>query len=404
VLVLLLLPAALHAQPPAPPRFEAHTAAGTPRAGALEHLGANWAVRLTTGAAAVEVKGGDLVTLRRLDLPLPRHPTAPQVVLTNGDRVPLRPGSVPRLARGRLHFRPAAPLRADDLDPPVTQVALVWLAPPNHTEEPALLLRRLAAQRRAGDLVLLRDGDSVQGALLGLDDAGGCRVKAGRREVNLPLARVAVVALGTGAPPLPPAAGPHAHLVLSNGCRLGLASASADGKRQLLTGKPLFGAAVEAPLAEVVALDVRGGPAVYLSELEPTAYEHTPFLGATWPLVKDGSVSGRELRLGGSTYDRGLGAHAAARVTYDLAGCYRRFEALVGLDEDTARRGQARLGVRVDGKERKLDREGKLTSRGGPLRVRVDVRGARALTLVVDFDRFGDVQAHVNWVDARLIK
>jgi hypothetical protein len=32
------------------------------------------------------------------------------------------------------------------------------------------------------------------------------------------------------------------------------------------------------------------------------------------------------------------------------------------------------------------------------------VRGGRELTLAVLFGRFGDVQAHVNWADARLIK
>ena len=120
--------------------------------------------------------------------------------------------------------------------------------------------------------------------------------------------------------------------------------------------------------------------------------------------INDSSVTGRELRLAGATHDKGLGLHAAARVTYDLTGHYRRFEALVGLDEDTARRGQVRVRVLVDGKEQKLARQGKLDARGRPLRVRVDVRGARALTLVVAFDRFGDVQAHVNWADARLVK
>jgi hypothetical protein len=76
----------------------------------------------------------------------------------------------------------------------------------------------------------------------------------------------------------------------------------------------------------------------------------------------------------------------------------------VGLDEQTGKRGRVRIGVRVDGKPRKLDGDKELTGRDGPLRVRLDVAGAKEVTLVAEFGGFGDVQAHVDWVDARLIK
>ena len=42
--------------------------------------------------------------------------------------------------------------------------------------------------------------------------------------------------------------------------------------------------------------------------------------------------------------------------------------------------------------------------RGGPLPVRVDVTGAKELTLAVEFGQGGDVEDHVNWADARLIR
>jgi hypothetical protein len=177
-----------------------------------------------------------------------------------------------------------------------------------------------------------------------------------------------------------------------------------DVKRRALVGKTLFGTPVEAPLERVAALDLRQGEAVYLSDLEPKAYEHTPFLGASWPYARDGSVAGREIRLAGGTYDKGLGMHSESRLSYDLGGAYRRFEADVGLDERTGKRGRVRVEVLVDGKARPLGKGGELTAADGVLRVRLDVRGARELTLVVRFGRFGDVQAHVNWGDARLIR
>jgi len=154
----------------------------------------------------------------------------------------------------------------------------------------------------------------------------------------------------------------------------------------------------------VVALYVQGGPAVYLSELKAKKFEQTPYLGRVWPYVLDGSVDRRDLRLGGNTFDRGLGMHTASRLTYDLGGRYRRFEAIVGLDDKSGRDGSAHVRVLVDGKPKEIGPDRELTGRGEPLTVRVDVTGAKELTLVADFGDRGGVQGHVNWADARLIK
>jgi hypothetical protein len=58
----------------------------------------------------------------------------------------------------------------------------------------------------------------------------------------------------------------------------------------------------------------------------------------------------------------------------------------------------------VDGKEPDLGWNKELTAKDAPLPVRIDVRKARELTLLVRFGSFGDVEAHVNWADARLIR
>jgi hypothetical protein len=160
---------------------------------------------------------------------------------------------------------------------------------------------------------------------------------------------------------------------------------------------------LEIPLADVAALDLRQGTAVYLSDLEPRDYKHKPYLGVSWPYAKDAGVSGRPIVLAGSTYDKGLGTHSECLLTYDLGGKYRRFEAWVGLDGQVGRRGRAFVRVLVDGEERGQGGRER-TAQDPPLSLRVDVRGARELTLVVGFARFGDVQAHVDWADARLIK
>jgi hypothetical protein len=284
-------------------------------------------------------------------------------------------------------------------------VSALWLARPTNVSRPEHFLRRLAAERRTRDVLLLRNGDRVEGTLLGM--AGGVfRImeEGEKKPTEVAVPRVAVAAFNTDLVSAARPKGIYGRLVLANGGRLLVASVRlADGGQAVQARLPT-GQAFEVAVDQVAALDLHQGCAVYLSDLKPTAYEHTPFLGLPWPFVADGSVADRDLRLGGSTYDKGIGLHSRSRLTYDLpAGC-RAFEALVGLDDLTGRRGRVRIRVLLDGKEVKPGWDRELTGRDQPLKVRVDVRDRRWLTLVVDYGRFGDVQGHVNWADARLIK
>jgi hypothetical protein len=154
----------------------------------------------------------------------------------------------------------------------------------------------------------------------------------------------------------------------------------------------------------VAALDLRGGRAVYLSDLIPSKYEFRPYLDERWPWSADASATGGDLRLGGSTYDKGLGLHSHSRLTYRLGGAYRHFEAVVGLDDSDGRRGSVRVRVLADGKPLDVGLKGELTRAGGPLAVRVPVADVKELTLEVEFGEGGPVQDVVNWGDARLIK
>jgi hypothetical protein len=149
---------------------------------------------------------------------------------------------------------------------------------------------------------------------------------------------------------------------------------------------------------------VRLGPAVDISEWLPTKYEQRPFLGPPWPLAKDVAADRGPLRVSGNTFEKGLGTHAPCRVTYALDGKYRRFDALVGIDEMTSPRGRAKIAVELDGKRIDLHAGKELTSQSTPVQVRLDVANAKSLTLIVDVGTFGDVQANVNWAKARLIK
>jgi hypothetical protein len=386
----------LRAEPASALNFDLHTAEGAPARGALEKLDEAWNVDLG-GTKPVRATGGEVISLRRVGLPPPAYPTGEQVLFVNGDRVP---GAIERLGNERLRLHSDLGTPAD-LTIPLAALSVLWFAAPEGGGDAEALRHRLAAERRTRDRVLLRNGDVVEGTLAALD-AARVRLDADGKDLELERGKVAVVALNTDLPRSLRPRGQYGRLVLANGCRLSLASARCDGR--LLAGRTLVGATVEVPLEQVRALDLYHGRALYLSDLKPRRYEHVPYLGVSWPWVADGSVTGRDLRLAGGTFDKGLGLHSASRLTYDLGGRYHRFEALVGLDEHSGRAGHVVVGVLLDGKPQNLGWDGTLDGGEPPHPVRLAVAGAQSLTLVVEFGRRGDVADHVNWADARLIK
>jgi len=391
------------------PVFVLATVRGETVTGPLEELGEDWSVALG-GAKPGRGAGDDILSLRRARMPLPHFPEGEQVILANGDRLP---GTVLRLAGERLGFRleTAPGAESQQVSMPLSAVSVLWLTSPAGTDRQDVLRRKLARERRRRDTVYLRNGDVLEGILAAFDRSGDLRIEVGKKPVKVPFRNVAAVGLSTALARAPRTKEAYGHLVLHNGCRLALTSARADG--QALTGKTLFGAQVRVPVREVRGLDLYQGRSIYLSDLKPRAYEFRSYLGGPpLPYVHDGSaldgldgsVAGGDLRLGRATYDKGLGMRSQSRITYALAGGYRQFEALVGLDDLTGQAGSARVKVLVDGKARDLGWEGELSWSHGPRSVRLDVNGGRELTLVVDFGRRGCVQNHVDWADARLVR
>jgi hypothetical protein len=157
---------------------------------------------------------------------------------------------------------------------------------------------------------------------------------------------------------------------------------------------------------DVVALESLGGRFAFLSDLEPADYRHVPYLNIDWPYQRDRNVLGDPLTVGGKMYLKGIAMHSAGRLTYKLDAPYRRYDAAVAIDDSAGGRGSVVFGVHVlrDGRWQEAYQSG--TVRGGdePQFISVDLRGANALTLTVDFADRGDELDHADWLDARLVK
>lgn len=396
-----LVCAALTAAAEPAPSFDVRTAGDADRRGTIRSLDAAGALTLGDGET---VAPGRLVSLRRLDRPLPPWPDGPQLRLHNGDRLA---GTAAAIDGAALIFRAASADPADKgagLRFPLTAVGYLWVRPPAALDGERF--PEVFAAERPADRVVLRNGDAVVGTVTGLDAAKKeLRIEAGGTTRGLALDKVVVVAFSTRLARARKPAGPYGHLVLTNGTRLTVVAPTiANG---VVSAQTIYREALAVPLEDAAALDIYRGKAVYLSDLKPTACEYRSYQGEEFTWAADRNLAGGELQLRAgdrvSTYDKGIAMHAESRLRFALDGKYSRFESAAGLDARLGRRGSVRVRALMDGKEFAVNDGKALTAASAPAAVRLDVTGVRELTLVVLWGDGGHVGDHVNWCDARLL-
>jgi hypothetical protein len=108
------------------------------------------------------------------------------------------------------------------------------------------------------------------------------------------------------------------------------------------------------------------------------------------------------MRIGGEVFDRGIGMHSAASLTYTLKEPFRQFAAAVGIDDAVGSRGNVVFRVLADGRE--VFSSGPVTGRDEPKPVLVELAGVKTLQLLVDLGDDLDIGDQANWANARLIR
>jgi beta-galactosidase GanA len=109
---------------------------------------------------------------------------------------------------------------------------------------------------------------------------------------------------------------------------------------------------------------------------------------------------GRTITLNGTTYAKGLGAHAAGDISVYLGGNCTRFTAVAGVDDEVGNAGSVTFSVVADGAT--LSTTPTLTGSSASATIDVDVSGAQQLDLVVGDGGDGNGTDHADWADARL--
>lgn len=108
------------------------------------------------------------------------------------------------------------------------------------------------------------------------------------------------------------------------------------------------------------------------------------------------------IRIGETTYPKGLGHHANGKIVVQLNGEYTDFHAHVGVQWQGGRRGSVVFRILVDG--RLSFESNALSDSSPPQRVHLSVAGARELQLIASDGGDGIACDMANWAEARLLR
>jgi len=175
-------------------------------------------------------------------------------------------------------------------------------------------------------------------------------------------------------------------------------AAAAGGAVSVTT---VTGAKVEVQRDLLARLDYSKGKLTYLSDVEPVRVNQTFGEDRIGAYRRDKNADGDALRLGDKTYAKGLSLLPYTELVYDIGGNYKEFKAVLGPGTTSGPGRPVRVRVEADGKEI-FAAEVKPTD--PPLPVARDVKDVRQLRIVVTPVNLLDLDAGVQFADARVSK
>jgi hypothetical protein len=256
----------------------------------------------------------------------------------------------------------------------------------------------LDAQRGSDEIYLL-NGDSVKGIITAASEKSVSITPPGGNAVEVPLENVRDILMAT--PPQGRAeAKPMAFLLrLANS-----AVVSADALR-LNDEKIDFIASgnrkASVPTSFVAAIEHNAGPIAWLSAREPAETVYTPFFEGRFTPLMDRTVTGAPIRFGNQNIQRGIGMHSKTRMTFNLQPGDKNFRSRYAIDPIL---GYANVDVRVYLDDKVMhETKGFKAGDVSPL-VDLPLKGAKTLTLEVDYGAGYDIQDRLNWIEPAILR
>jgi hypothetical protein len=158
---------------------------------------------------------------------------------------------------------------------------------------------------------------------------------------------------------------------------------------------------IDIPRTGLARLDYTNDKVAFLSDLKPAeVIKPGTSLFMADPHF-DRNLENSPLQLEGQVYGKGLALHAHTELAYQLDGKYRKFEAVVGMDDTVGGDGPSQVKIEADGQalwSDTVDRAAK------PRKLEADVSGVRQLRIVVTSPDLLHRGAHVDLANAKLSK
>ena len=164
----------------------------------------------------------------------------------------------------------------------------------------------------------------------------------------------------------------------------------------------------------LIRIDIDSDSIAYLSAMEPIEARQQPQFTVERQWKRNLSIEGNPIRLllkepgnGDSdgelvqTFENGIGTSSYSRLVFENTKDFSRFLATVGIDAETAGRGDCVMRVEGDGITLWSQR-----IRGGEpaVAIDVDISGISQVALVVDPGEQFDLADHADWARARFLK
>lgn len=337
----------------------------------------------------------------------PRSKKVPQespiIILTNGDRIR---GQITEGNDESLKIRTVSLGR---LEIELEKIRAVVL---KHDMDFREVEKRLR-QKTDKDLIYLRSNSQAGGVLeqIGKDEVGIEVDGAGQLKIKVN--KIQMILMSLIEEPKKLGKGSHVRLKLLDGSSVhGVFSSDEKGSIVINT---LLNEKLTVRHSDILELLVLNGSFLYLSDMKPSKVvqkfpEGFQFYPDRFGWKKDRSVRGGILKLGGKSYEKGLGVHSYCALTFKLDGQYKEFRSIIGLDDSVRFRGKPGMGfvrfrILVDGKPVKEHPEGLLMEKGeSPKKIVINVSKAKTLTLVADYGPLLHILGRANWADAHLIR
>jgi hypothetical protein len=182
-----------------------------------------------------------------------------------------------------------------------------------------------------------------------------------------------------------------------------------DGNQLVASKLSFAGAQVEVttPFGQKVTLDPKTlarfdfnfGRLTYLSDLDAKMPDAI-LLGGFNPVCKDTNLNGDPIILQDKKYAKGLSMYAGAELEYNLAGHYKKFNALLGVDSQIAEEGQGKVTVTIycDSEKRKTYD----VSAKAPIPISIPVTDVNTLRIVVSGSNFTNYSGHATLANAHV--